>query len=205
LLRDLSGTAKRNARGMARYSGSFSGPPPPASSLAGSFQVDQAAIADGAITLAEIQNVSFTLAVAGFPDRSLTSFDSIGGVQIAVNAQGLPSSQNVLSFLTLRDPYGSGGFIIADVNFNFLGTFPTDAYLASYTNDSGAEVFSVTGGGVGGEENWTVTMTPGPAPVPEPSTLALLSTGAAGLAVWRRRAACARRGCGVAKRYTFTA
>src|SRR5262245_9797677 len=103
------------------YSGSFSGPPPPASSLTGSFQVDQAAIADGAITLADIQNVSFTLAVAGFPDRSLTSFESIAGGQIAVDAQGLPTSQNALSFMTPRDPYGSVGFLTAGVNFNFLG------------------------------------------------------------------------------------
>jgi hypothetical protein len=170
--------------GLFTYSYNGSGSGPPASSLTGSFQVDQAAIASGTITLADFQNVSFTLAVRGYADLSFTSIASItgnGGV-IAVDAQGMPTSENVLDFPRVNNPYGARGVLTAEVDFNLVNTFPTDGYSAVYAADPGI-VFNVFGGSFG--DNWAVV--PGPATVP--SSLALLAIGSLGLAVWRRRAA----------------
>jgi hypothetical protein len=169
--------------GIVIYSYAGSSSAPTASSMNGSFQVDEAAISDGVITLAEIKKVSFTLAVAGFADRSFTAIESVTGAPITVDAQGAPTSEIVLSFPSINDPYGNIGVLTAKVDFNAAGTFPADGYSAVYADDSGI-VFSLADDD--GGPNWTVTVSAGPAPVPEPSSLALAAI--AGVLILGRRA-----------------
>jgi hypothetical protein len=185
----LSPAPAQARAGLVTYSYSGSGSIEPGTgtgSLTGSFQVDQSVVASGHIHLSDLQNVSFTFSVTGHsPDITYTSIAAIGGNNgvIDVNAQGLPTSLNILEFPDVDNPYGQGSstFIEGGVSFNHLGTFPSDGFDFQYHdfNNPGNE-FSVDGGG---RPAWTVTF--GPAAVPEPSALALLAAGAAGLALRR--------------------